>query len=356
MTPLVQICGIDSEQTLGALKELWRKEKYTRVIVFDERVDNVVGIVNVLSIIEKETNADDTIATIMDRNVYFIPESMPVDKLLPEMLKRKSHIAVVVNEHGGTIGLVSLEDCIEEIVGEIYDEHDDDDDGYTKPEDNPDDTDAVILPRYVAEIETEENGDRYSTHEEGEHENRPSTTYAYEVDARADLGELAEFLEIDIPKSPLYESAGGWGCDIFSRIPKEGDSIIASYPIVHGASISTLAQAYSSNDETEEIDGFEILSSQKVSAPDLDDDNENDTADAGEYASKSSKVAHGVLKLRVSVLEADERRVESLRISVGDRAEQEENENKQERKRNGTGGGAKANGVLNGFVGSSVPR
>ena len=54
MTPLVQICGIESKATLENYKELWREEKYTRVIVFDERVDNVVGIVNILSIIERE--------------------------------------------------------------------------------------------------------------------------------------------------------------------------------------------------------------------------------------------------------------------------------------------------------------
>ena len=98
MTPLVQICGIESKATLENLKQLWREEKYTRVIVFDERVDNVVGIVNVLSIIESEdSKLDDTIETIMDKNVYFIPESMPVEKLLSEMLRRKYHIAVVVN-------------------------------------------------------------------------------------------------------------------------------------------------------------------------------------------------------------------------------------------------------------------
>ena len=281
------------------------------MIVFDERVDNVVGIVNVLSIIESEdSKLDDTIETIMDKNVYFIPESMPVEKLLSEMLKRKYHIAVVVNEHGGTIGLVSLEDCIEEIVGEIYDEHDDDEWGENKAdrEDEFEENDArgKTLPRFVNEVVEEEvNGkdvivdinvggtnsgsssssdNNYNNNNNNNNSGDSGTGRAYEVGAKADIEELAEYLEIDIPKSPLYETAGGWVCDIFARIPKEGETFSVSYPVVQGASVSTLALASSSSsssssklyvdytDDSEEIDGFEGNADHKKSDFDLDDD------------------------------------------------------------------------------------
>ena len=362
MTPLVQICGIESKATLENLKQLWREEKYTRVIVFDERVDNVVGIVNVLSIIESEdSKLDDTIETIMDKNVYFIPESMPVEKLLSEMLRRKYHIAVVVNEHGGTIGLVSLEDCIEEIVGEIYDEHDDDEWGENKAdrEDEFEENDArgKTLPRFVNEVVEEEvngkdvivdinvggtNSGSSSSSDNNYNNNNNSgdsgTGRAYEVGAKADIEELAEYLEIDIPKSPLYETAGGWVCDIFARIPKEGETFSVSYPVVQGASVSTLALASSSSssssklyvdytDDSEEIDGFEGNADHKKSDFDLDDDYTSSSS------SSSSSSNDGVpeLVLRVAIVEADERRVSSIKISIGD-------ENKKQEKREASKG------------------
>jgi CBS domain containing-hemolysin-like protein len=362
MTPLVQICGIESKATLENLKQLWREEKYTRVIVFDERVDNVVGIVNVLSIIEREdSKLDDTIETIMDKNVYFIPESMPVEKLLSEMLRRKYHIAVVVNEHGGTIGLVSLEDCIEEIVGEIYDEHDDDEWGENKAdrEDEFEENDArgKTLPRFVNEVVEEEvngkdvivdinvggtNSGSSSSSDNNYNNNNNSgdsgTGRAYEVGAKADIEELAEYLEIDIPKSPLYETAGGWVCDIFARIPKEGETFSVSYPVVQGASVSTLALASSSSssssklyvdytDDSEEIDGFEGNADHKKSDFDLDDDYTSSSSSS----SSSSNGGVPELVLRVAIVEADERRVSSIKISIGD-------ENKKQEKREASKG------------------
>jgi CBS domain containing-hemolysin-like protein len=362
MTPLVQICGIESKATLENLKQLWREEKYTRVIVFDERVDNVVGIVNVLSIIESEdSKLDDAIETIMDKNVYFIPESMPVEKLLSEMLRRKYHIAVVVNEHGGTIGLVSLEDCIEEIVGEIYDEHDDDEWGENKAdrEDEFEENDArgKTLPRFVNEVVEEEvngkdvivdinvggtNSGSSSSSDNNYNNNNNSgdsgTGRAYEVGAKADIEELAEYLEIDIPKSPLYETAGGWVCDIFARIPKEGETFSVSYPVVQGASVSTLALASSSSssssklyvdytDDSEEIDGFEENADHKKSDFDLDDDYTSSSSSS----SSSSNGGVPELVLRVAIVEADERRVSSIKISIGD-------ENKKQEKREASKG------------------
>jgi len=360
MTPLVQICGIESKATLENLKELWREEKYTRVIVFDERVDNVVGVVNVLSMMERDdSKSDDTIETIMDKNVYFIPESMPVEKLLSEMLRRKIHIAVVVNEHGGTIGLVTLEDCIEEIVGEIYDENDADEWGENKSdrEDEFVENDArgKTLPRFVYEVVEEEvngkdvdiNGGVKNSNSSSNSDNNSgggdSSTgisgRVYEVDAKADIEELAEYLEIDIPKSPLYETAGGWVCDIFARIPKEGETFSVSYPVLQDASASTLALASSSSsnssklyvDDLEEIDGFEENADHKKSDFDLDDD-----YTSGSSSSSSSSSSNGgipELVLRVAIVEADERRVSSIKISIGEESKKQE---KREGRTNGS--------------------
>jgi CBS domain containing-hemolysin-like protein len=360
MTPLVQICGIESKATLENLKQLWREEKYTRVIVFDERVDNVVGIVNVLSMMERDdSKLDDTIETIMDKNVYFIPESMPVEKLLSEMLRRKIHIAVVVNEHGGTIGLVTLEDCIEEIVGEIYDENDADEWGENKSdrEDEFVENDArgKTLPRFVYEVVEEEvngkdvdiNGGVKNSNSSSNSDNNSgggdSSTgisgRVYEVDAKADIEELAEYLEIDIPKSPLYETAGGWVCDIFARIPKEGETFSVSYPVLQDASASTLALASSSSsnssklyvDDLEEIDGFEENADHKKSDFDLDDDYTSGSSSSSSSSSSSGGIPE--LVLRVAIVEADERRVSSIKISIGEESKKQE---KREGRTNGS--------------------
>ena len=360
MTPLVQICGIESKATLENLKQLWREEKYTRVIVFDERVDNVVGIVNVLSMMERDdSKLDDTIETIMDKNVYFIPESMPVEKLLSEMLRRKIHIAVVVNEHGGTIGLVTLEDCIEEIVGEIYDENDDDGWGENKSdrEDEFVENDArgKTLPRFVYEVVEEEvNGKVVDINDGVKNSNSSSNSdnnsgggdsstgisgRVYEVDAKADIEELAEYLEIDIPKSPLYETAGGWVCDIFARIPKEGETFSVSYPVLQDASASTLALASSSSsnisklyvDDLEETDGFEENADHKKSDFDLDDDYTSGSSSSSSSSSSSGGIPE--LVLRVAIVEADERRVSSIKISIGEESKKQE---KREGRTNGS--------------------
>jgi len=306
-----------------------------------------------------DSKLDDTIETIMDKNVYFIPESMPVEKLLSEMLRRKIHIAVVVNEHGGTIGLVTLEDCIEEIVGEIYDENDDDEWGENKSdrEDEFVENDArgKTLPRFVYEVVEEEvngkdvdiNGGVKNSNSSSNSDNNSgggdSSTgisgRVYEVDAKADIEELAEYLEIDIPKSPLYETAGGWVCDIFARIPKEGETFSVSYPVLQDASASTLALASSSSsnssklyvDDLEEIDGFEENADHKKSDFDLDDD-----YTSGSSSSSSSSSSNGgipELVLRVAIVEADERRVSSIKISIGEESKKQE---KREGRTNGS--------------------
>ncbi len=123
MTPRPDIVAIRAEATLGELRTLLREQAYSRVPVYKDSLDNILGVVFVKDLVQL-TDADErTVAAIM-RPAHFVPETKPVADLLREFQHRRVQIAIVVDEYGGTAGLVTLEDLLEEIVGEIRDEYD----------------------------------------------------------------------------------------------------------------------------------------------------------------------------------------------------------------------------------------
>ncbi|UCE21231.1 MAG: HlyC/CorC family transporter, partial [Candidatus Aminicenantes bacterium] len=125
MTPRVDMAAIKSDTTIEKLRELVIKEKRSRIPVYKDRVDNIEGIVIAKDLLEyaDDKYKNDSIEPLI-RPVYYVPESMKVSELLNELQKRKQKLAVVVDEHGGVSGLVTMEDLVEEIVGEIQDEYD----------------------------------------------------------------------------------------------------------------------------------------------------------------------------------------------------------------------------------------
>jgi CBS domain containing-hemolysin-like protein len=157
---------------------------YSRFPVYKDRVDNVIGILyakDLLKYIVKGNEPFD-ISKIVKRP-YFVPETKRLDSLLKEFKKRQVHIAVVVDEYGGTSGIVCLEDIIEEIIGEIQDEFD---------------------------SETE---DILKIGEE-----------AYLCDARVNLGDLNEKLKLDLPTDD-FDSLGGFVFDLFGKIPEISETV-----------------------------------------------------------------------------------------------------------------------------------
>ena len=124
MTPRPDIVAIDADATIENLRALLREQEYSRVPVFKESLDNVAGFVFVKDLINlDEANLGQPVTTIM-RPAYFVPETKRVSDLLKEFQRQHMQIAIVVDEYGGTAGLVTLEDLLEEIVGEIRDEYD----------------------------------------------------------------------------------------------------------------------------------------------------------------------------------------------------------------------------------------
>ncbi|CAN1189357.1 DUF21 domain-containing protein At1g55930, chloroplastic [Linum perenne] len=194
MTPLVDVVAIDASSTLVDFHELWVTHQYSRVPVFEQRVDNIVGIayaMDLLDYVQKGELLESTIVGDMaHKPAYFVPDSMSVWNLLREFRIRKVHMAVVLNEYGGTIGLVTLEDVVEEIVGEIFDENDSKEEIQKK-------TGYIVMRA------------------EG----------VYDVDANTSIDQLSEDLNIKMAEGHQYETVSGFICEAFGYIPRTGESI-----------------------------------------------------------------------------------------------------------------------------------
>jgi CBS domain containing-hemolysin-like protein len=125
MVPRIDIVAVPSDSSFEEIARAIVDRGYSRIPVFEDTIDNIVGVVYARDVLDQLANgAKSTDVKAMARPPYFVPESKKVDELLAEMRQNKLSIAIVVDEYGGTAGLVTIEDLIEEIVGEIADEFD----------------------------------------------------------------------------------------------------------------------------------------------------------------------------------------------------------------------------------------
>ncbi len=154
MTPRVSVICVPGTANIDALRELVIKEKHSRIPVYKDRIDNIEGIIIAKDLMEYSADRfkDQSLEPLL-RPVYFIPESMKVAELLKEFQKRKQKLAIVVDEHGGVSGLVTMEDLMEEIVGEIQDEYDKDEIQII-----PEEADSYIV---LGDVEVEELEDLF---------------------------------------------------------------------------------------------------------------------------------------------------------------------------------------------------
>ncbi len=182
MTPRTDIVAIDKNATMHDAIELIRKEGHSRIPIYDETIDNVLGVLYAKDLLLIDPNESFDLTGIM-RAVPFVPDNKPVDDLLEEFKDRKVHMAIVLDEYGGTSGLVTIEDIIEELVGEIADE-------YEAPE-------AVMLKRIDDRV--------------------------VEVDARMRVDDLNDELDISLPLHDDYETVGGLVFSKLGHIPKTGE-------------------------------------------------------------------------------------------------------------------------------------
>ncbi|XP_043691254.1 putative DUF21 domain-containing protein At3g13070, chloroplastic [Telopea speciosissima] len=194
MTPLVDVVAIDASASLIDFHNLWVTHQYSRVPVFEQRVDNIVGIAYAMDLLDHvqkgELLESSFVGGIAHKPAYFVPDSMSVWNLLREFRIRKVHMAVVLNEYGGTVGVVTLEDVVEEIVGEIFDENDSKEEIQKK-------TGYVVMRA------------------EG----------IFDVDANTSIDQLSEDLDVKMQEGHQYETVSGFICEAFGYIPRTGETI-----------------------------------------------------------------------------------------------------------------------------------
>ncbi len=185
MTPRTDLVAIDVNAGLPAVLDAIRKAGHSRIPVYEKNIDNIVGLIYAKDLLEEIGNSPEQFSLRERmREVYFVPETKPLRALLHEFQNQKLHIAVVLDEYGGTAGIVTLEDILEELVGEITDEYEE------EPE------------QFVNQID--EN--------------------TLEVDARTYVEDLNDEYELHLPEDEDYDTVGGF---VFSRlgyVPKAGEN------------------------------------------------------------------------------------------------------------------------------------
>ena len=183
MTPRTEVVAVEAEATLSEVEQIIASEGHSRIPVYEETLDNIVGMLYAKDVLihlaSKQESFD--VRTIM-RPAIFVPETKLIVDLLRELKARKVHIVVVLDEYGGTSGLVTIEDILEEIVGEIVDE-------YEQPEPEP-----IV----------------------------PLDEHTVEVDAKVRIEELADHFEIEMANNKDVDTVGGLVFSLLGYMPKKG--------------------------------------------------------------------------------------------------------------------------------------
>ncbi len=137
MTHRTDIFAIDINMSLAELLEEISHEdyKYSRIPVYDETIDEIQGIIYIKDVLKNINKKSFKVKNIM-KKAYFVPQNKMIDELFKEMQKNKMQMAIVLDEYGGTAGLITMEDILEELVGDIYDEYDEVEEEYTKIDEN----------------------------------------------------------------------------------------------------------------------------------------------------------------------------------------------------------------------------
>src|SRR3954463_14221379 len=185
MVPRTDVVWIERTKTVRQALALALRSGFSRIPVIGENVDDVVGVVYLKDLVRRSQNGNDSRGPRVDeimRPPTFVPESKPVDELLRDMQAQRIHIAIVVDEYGGFAGLLTIEDILEEIVGEIADEHD----AFQRPP-------------------VEELADG-----------------AMRVTARLPVQDLAELFSVELPEDDDVETVGGLLARALGRVPIEG--------------------------------------------------------------------------------------------------------------------------------------
>ncbi|MDF2891377.1 MAG: Hemolysins-related protein containing domain [Clostridia bacterium] len=185
MTPRTHIIAVSVEATVDEILEIIVEENFSRIPVYENSIDNIIGLLYVkdlFALIKKSTEWEISLRDLI-RPAYFVPEYKKIDELFKEMQKSKTHIAIVIDEYGGTAGLITIEDLLEEIVGNIFDEYDD-----------------VVL----------------------EYEQIDENTYL--VDGLLSISEINDIMHLDLPEEE-FDTISGMILSLSGKMPEVGEEV-----------------------------------------------------------------------------------------------------------------------------------
>lgn len=187
MTHRTEVAAIDIEDSYQEMIKVIKKEKYSRYPVYSESLDNIVGILHVKDLITSPVKKEEFNIKKYLRKPYYVPEVMTTDELFKNMQSAKNHMAIVVDEFGGTSGIVTMEDIIEEIVGNIFDEHDE----------------IIVEVRKIAEN-------------------------TYIIDGLASIDDVEDIINAGLPVDE-YDTLSGFVLGQLGRIPEMNENVSFTY-------------------------------------------------------------------------------------------------------------------------------
>lgn len=190
MTHRTGIAALPVDSTITEVTSFFNREKYSRIPVYEDNIDNIIGVMHskyLIQFLSEGDKKENFNLRNLIRKPYFVPTSKKTDELFQELKQNKNHLAIVIDEYGGTAGIVTLEDLIEEIVGNIFDEDDE-------------------VEKYIDKIDDN----------------------TFIIKGSVSLDEVQEALGVNLPVDD-YETLSGFITGQLGRIPEKGDKSIVEY-------------------------------------------------------------------------------------------------------------------------------
>ena len=183
LTPRVNLVAVDIEKGIEKIKEAVLEEKYTRIPVYRESIDSIIGIINAKDFLSALVTKENVDVEGLLQEAMFLPDTMKISAALSAMQKDKVQLAIVTDQYGGTAGIVTMEDILEELVGEIWDEHDE----------------VLQLIETLSPI-------------------------SFRVNGNMDTGDMLDAIDFDGNEiESRYNTVGGWATEVLGKIPEPGE-------------------------------------------------------------------------------------------------------------------------------------
>ncbi|RXJ02095.1 HlyC/CorC family transporter [Anaerobacillus alkaliphilus] len=195
LIPRINVVAIDIDHPIEEIKQIFLKERYSRIPIYEGNIDNIIGILSEREFLGKLVQNGEIKVRELLRKPSYVIETLKISELLPELQRNKTHMAIVIDEFGGTAGVITMEDILEELVGEIWDEHDEN----------------------IVTMNKIDKGN-------------------YEFLSELSLREFAETLKVSIPNSS-YHTLGGWIIEVFGQVPSMGEEFKYEHLLINVSEI-----------------------------------------------------------------------------------------------------------------------